>query len=743
MKEQIVDYQISKTYKEQSFELDIDNEATLGRLFQSLIMIYSDKFSFIREFTQNAYDAVVEMWENKYINTIDLNTYLINNPIVVSLYEDSTGSYIEIKETEGVGMSEDRIDNMFRFVTKSSKRESIFQIGAKGIGKLAALAYTDCYYITTNYEGKCYEYKISWYLQAGVPKITEPVITNTSEKNGTTVKIYLTNRDHTKLLSRSILNFLSYFNNIYYNNLYVDARYSASCLYYYTSDNQRDYWGYDNNKSSASLNNLLLHNFNTFQYREKTEIFDRELFLLVDRIPYKIDWEMIGQNKIYFPFGLKVSSQYILLNDNRDSIRYTDTVIEHIKEKLIDFNKELLSFIVDGKCNKIDNFKEIILGRCKYCFPDNDKYEFTFTKNPLAIWSKSFNLIEKLVYNVDNNKLKDLFKIIAYKRKDKFYKKINLSTNFIHNFNEYFTAKAINFDVFINDIPKNHITASMIDSELCYIIDQPDIDNLDLTYFGIYDLNNQNFVKDEIRKYFDTIPKLSDNVNIVAKKKLNKSKNEIKITNITYRYYNNYDKHSEMIDISSISSDYIIFPDTSLKDAYRMCMFIRDFKMNKNVAVVAPTYYTKIKYNLNYFLYNSEYIKTINTCYIIHNIYPHLKKTIDLYKSRYIFNYIEYFKNTIIDTLLNEIISYENLEELLKNGYIKDKIDPLINNNLFVDKNYINNDIYQKLEKLHYIFNINYPELSVIDYNTDNNKTLINKLVKIILNKDNINEECL
>ena len=745
MKEQVIDHQITKTYKEQRFELDINNDATLGRLFQSLIMIYSDKFSFIREFVQNAYDAVVEMWENKYTSTIDLNTFLINNPIVVSLYEDAIGQYIEIKETEGIGMSEDRIDNMFRFVTKSSKRDSLFQIGAKGIGKLAALAYTDCYYITTNHEGKCYEYKISWYSQAGVPKITEPIISNTSEKNGTTVKIYIVRERDIDLLQRSILNFLSYFNNIFYNNLYVNARSSSSNYEYrYKADTANiDNWKFNNSKVDISLNKIPLHNFDTFLYRKNVEIFNRELFLIVDRIPYSIDWQMINEEKIYFPFGLKVSSEYILLNDNRDSIRYTDDVIIHIKEKLRAFEAEMLGFITKGLCNKVDNFKTTLTTNCKFHISTDDKYQFLLTSNPLASWSKSYHLIEKLVYNVRNSELRNLFEIDSIKRKDKIIKKFNSNSSIIYEFNKYFTRDNLDFDVFINDIPTTKLTAGMINSQWCYILKNPDIDSLDLRVYSIYDLNSQKIVKDEIKKFFETIPKLSDNINVVTKNKLVKAKHEIKVVTINKRYGGKYEKTSEMLDINTISDEYVILQDTDLNNAYRVREFMDNFYINKIVAIVAPTYYSKIKYNLSYFLYNSEYVKTINTFYLICEKYPLITGLMKLYNQMFIFDYSSFFKDTIIYTLLNEISDYPNLKELLKDSYIKHKTASLVNVGLFVDDTYVNIDITEKLKTLYNIFYSDYSELLVIDYNTNNDKKLINELIKIILNKNNTDEKCL
>lgn len=197
------------TMEGKSMTVDLNNRF----LFQAMINIYQDPHTFIREVTANAYDAVVELWERDYKGKIDKNDFLNENPIVIGLFADDSGNYLEIKETRGIGMSEERMKSYLE-AGLSSKRDSEHQIGAKGIGRLSAFAYASEYYITTVYDGIKYFYMAEFY--GNTPKIIKLNSVPTNEVNHTAIKVRLKGdtRDEKKVIEDYINNNLYLFKNL-------------------------------------------------------------------------------------------------------------------------------------------------------------------------------------------------------------------------------------------------------------------------------------------------------------------------------------------------------------------------------------------------------------------------------------------------------------------------------------------------------------------------------------------------
>lgn len=750
MKTNVLNAEITKSYKEHNFEIDISSEDNLGRLFSSLINIYSNKFSFIREFVQNAYDAVVEIWELEYRNVIDLDTFLIENPIILSLYEDTKGTYIEIKETKGVGISPDRMDTMFKYLTKSTKRNSISQIGAKGIGKMAALAYTDEYFLSTIHDNKLYEYKISWYNQQGIPKISEPIVIDTTEHNGTTIRVYLIDAadaadDDVRLVENAITEFLPYFNNIYYNNVQVNISKTLSYQYGHVAS-----YYYSNDKVKRCLNDIKLYKFNTFSYRCGINLYNSELFLIVDRIPYSIDWDILNINIIYLPFGINVSSQDVILNDNRDSIKYTQSVINHINDKIKDFENELVSFIKDGKCTLEKEFLTIWNRGIYFKIED---ITFKISSNPFAVWVETHKYISSLANNSgkrDSQIEKLIFDVFLIKGGSKLFKKIDKSYIYLLKYasNRKYQFSKADFSTYVLDInvPKASINSVDITNKNVIVLNKFNRTDILTLIDDFIDTKYQNHVLDILEKYHNGIgSKFSEiyDINNAAKKRIDQ-KGKIKVSVIETDYYEKVViGKSHFMKISDITDDYIVFNNTDLKSAKICKAFIDDNFPSLQVIVVAPTFYKKIPYNLNYFVNNNKIFKYINTAHqTINTLFKDYQYNELQYLSnnRRFLNYISLFK----DTIINEIMSRKHCDKSNLEIYeyiYKQNRDV---SNFFqtfskdIDKSYVVSEFIKDIQELDNIFHVNYKELCCINYNIDSD--LINTLIKIILNKNNCND---
>lgn len=234
-------------------EMTIDTSSRF--VYEQYIKIYENKYSFLREITANAFDAVIELWERDYQDTYTKSDFLAENPIVLGVYADASGHYISIKETKGIGMSPERMREYLK-ITNSTKRESEHQIGAKGIGRLSALAYQNEYYIETVYDGIKYFYMVDFYNNA--PKITSTHSMPTNEPNHTKVKIYVENFDREKGYIEDYINTnLSYFENLIVEQLKFDynlSKYEDKGYYYlYKETSTTNYRGYQR----SSVNILL------------------------------------------------------------------------------------------------------------------------------------------------------------------------------------------------------------------------------------------------------------------------------------------------------------------------------------------------------------------------------------------------------------------------------------------------------------------------------------------------------
>lgn len=297
-------------------EMTIDTSSRF--VYEQYIKIYENKYSFLREITANAFDAVIELWERDYQDTYTKSDFLAENPIVLGVYADASGHYISIKETKGIGMSPERMREYLK-ITNSTKRESEHQIGAKGIGRLSALAYQNEYYIETVYDGIKYFYMVDFYNNA--PKITSTHSMPTNEPNHTKVKIYVVDFEHEKRYIEEYIDAnLSYFENLVVEQLkfyYELNRYEDRGFYYlYEETSTSNYRSYNGTHISillgsipytVSVNSLKLTNHQT------------ELFV-----------HTLGCQKYIIKFN--VSDLDVVAS--RDTLSLTDRTVEALKVAL-------------------------------------------------------------------------------------------------------------------------------------------------------------------------------------------------------------------------------------------------------------------------------------------------------------------------------------------------------------------------------------------------------------------------
>lgn len=192
---------------------------------------YSDPIgSIIREITSNAYDAHIEAGTTK--------------PVIVKI--DKRNLALEVLDF-GVGLSPDRVNEIFTKFFSSTKRETNDQIGAFGLGSKSPLSYTDMFEVISKYDEMVYEYII--HKADGVPNLVRVEERQwhsgdpwSQYENGTKIIIPFKKEDTQQLIS-SAKQQLCYFDGVVieeescqtYNK---ESIYKGEYLIYRETDNQ-------------------------------------------------------------------------------------------------------------------------------------------------------------------------------------------------------------------------------------------------------------------------------------------------------------------------------------------------------------------------------------------------------------------------------------------------------------------------------------------------------------------------
>ena len=194
------------------FGIDTDSMGILFRGFSD--SLYSNKIgSIVREITSNCFDAHAELGINKDV-VITLNTpdTFLNTPGKISFRDF------------GVGLSPDRIKNIYSKYFSSTKRDTNGQIGGFGIGAKSPLAYTDIFEVFTVVDDIEYHYMV--HRGQKVPRI-ELLATNleTDRERGTEVIIPIKNTKDLNRFKEEIKTQLKFFDNIQYRGCDIDNEY--------------------------------------------------------------------------------------------------------------------------------------------------------------------------------------------------------------------------------------------------------------------------------------------------------------------------------------------------------------------------------------------------------------------------------------------------------------------------------------------------------------------------------------
>jgi hypothetical protein len=312
----------------ESFATVIDFDSA-DFLKQMLSKFYSDAVgSLIRETTSNALDS------HREINS--------SEPIVVSFNTNEEGNYEFSVEDFGVGINKDTINNILRKYGKSTKRNSVNQLGAFGLGWKSPLAYTSGFYFIGRKDG--IEIKCMMYEGEEDIKIDILHEGSTKERNGCKVIVPVKHSDRGDFIVK-INEQLAYFENVYFN--------------------------------VQNLNNdFKIHREEDFQYSDLCK--DGNLHICLDNVYYPIDFQKLGVDVINIPLGLRFSlTDGLFPVPNRESIKYT---IE-AKKIILDKINKVADWLADKYNKTIVDTKEIFDVMNHY----NSSSRFLFLEEGLSV----------------------------------------------------------------------------------------------------------------------------------------------------------------------------------------------------------------------------------------------------------------------------------------------------------------------------------------------------------------------
>ncbi len=271
--------------------------------------IYSNPIgTVVREITSNCFDSHVEA--------------KVNSPVLIKKTVDkqANNTYISFIDY-GVGMSPERVYDIYGVYFESTKRVDNTQIGGFGIGGKTPLAYKrstghgegeydNTFYVITKYNGTCYYYCI--YEGVEAPEISLLHSEPTTEHNGTEIRVPVLEGD-VYSFEKEMVRQLYYFENVVFE-------------------------GFDRQTLS---NEYSIVRGKSFLFRG-TEYSD-QMHVCLGRVAYPIDYNVLGLNTSDYrlPVAIRLEVGEIGVVASREQLDYSESTIKTLKKKMEAVKKEI------------------------------------------------------------------------------------------------------------------------------------------------------------------------------------------------------------------------------------------------------------------------------------------------------------------------------------------------------------------------------------------------------------------
>lgn len=319
-----------KKLSEQSTESTVGRtKMRLSENAQSMVFqmftknIYSNPIgTVVREITSNCFDSHVEAG--------------VNSPVIIRKSHDSSDNTTYISFIDfGVGMSPDRVNNIYGVYFESTKRTDNTQIGGFGIGGKTPLAYKrstghgegeydNSFFVITNYNGTKYYYCVSEGEEC--PEISLLHEEATTDGNGTEIRIPILPNDLNSF-KKEMVRQLYYFENVVFEGF----------------DDEDDY--YHNNYDNILTNQYTIVRGKNFLFRGTD--YANEMHVCLGRVAYPIDYNVLGLsvNDFRLPIAIRLEVGEINPTANRETLDYNEHAVKIIKKKLNQAKAEITELL--------------------------------------------------------------------------------------------------------------------------------------------------------------------------------------------------------------------------------------------------------------------------------------------------------------------------------------------------------------------------------------------------------------
>jgi len=329
--------------------------------------IYSNRIgTVVREITSNCFDSHIEAG--------------VNTPVVIRKTHDTTDDthYVSFIDF-GVGMSPDRVENIYGVYFESTKRDNNDEIGGFGIGGKTPLAYKrstghgegeydNSFFVITNFDGTKYVYNV--FEGEDSPEFALLHSEKTKERNGTEIRVPILQSD-IRSFESEIKKQLYYFENLIFEGFSEDVS-----------------------------NEYQIIRGKSFLYRG--DAVSDYMHVCLGKVAYPIDYGNLGlsQRDHQIPVAINVPIGDIGVVASREELNYSQETIKYLKAKLEEVKDELKEMLAKQYDNvqtledyfKVKNhFGTLYLsdtkslkidGMIKPSDIDYSNYAFSFMKTP-------------------------------------------------------------------------------------------------------------------------------------------------------------------------------------------------------------------------------------------------------------------------------------------------------------------------------------------------------------------------
>ena len=275
--------------------------------------VYSNPIgTVVREITSNCFDSHIEAGVK-------------DMPVLIKKTHDpQTDTYYISFIDYGVGMSPDRVENIYGVYFESTKRATNNEIGGFGIGGKTPLAYKrytgegegeydNSFFVITNYNGIKYYYNV--YEGKESPEYTLFHSEETDERNGTEIRIPVLFKDMNKF-EDELVRQLYYFEGIVFEGF-----------------------------SDKVENDYQIVEGENFYFRG--DQVDHRMHVCLGKVYYPIDFSTLGLNGFDYevPVAIKVPIGKIGVTVSRENLDYSEQTVTYLKKRIGDVMSELKSML--------------------------------------------------------------------------------------------------------------------------------------------------------------------------------------------------------------------------------------------------------------------------------------------------------------------------------------------------------------------------------------------------------------